>query len=137
MRSHHAGAAGGRACTPRGCRAQHRRLRAGAEGCGGVAGKLMSLQQAVAEVADGAALSLGGVLLSRVPAAFVREMVHQGKRDLTLIKPSPSYDLDMLAAAGALRAVRIGMTTFESRFGQSLNFRHAVERGEIAVQEHA
>lgn len=97
----------------------------------------MSMEEAVTAVPDGCSISLGGVLLNRVPAAFVRELVRQGKRGLTLVKPSPSYDADVLAAAGALASVQIGMTTFESRFGQSVNFRRGVERGDIKVQEHS
>lgn len=99
--------------------------------------RLRSLAEAARLVPDGAILSLGGVLLNRVPAAFVRELCRQGRRGLTLVKPSPSYDVDMLAAAGALRRVLLGMATFESRFGPAANYRRAAEHGELEVVEHS
>jgi glutaconate CoA-transferase subunit A len=99
--------------------------------------KLVSLADAARLVPDGAVISIGGVLLNRVPAAFVRELVRQGRRRLTLYKPSPSYDVDLLAAAGALDTVGMGMATFETRFGQAMNFRRAVEAGDVRVIEHS
>ncbi len=99
--------------------------------------KLMSMADAAAMVADGALISMGGVLLNRVPAAFVRELARQKRRGLKLFKPSPSYDVDVLAAAGAAAAVAMGMATFESRFGQAMNFRRAVETGALRVVEHS
>ncbi len=99
--------------------------------------KLVSMDAAARLVLDGALISIGGVLLNRVPAAFVRELVRQGKRGLKLYKPSPSYDVDLLAAAGVLDTVAMGMATFESRFGQALNFRRAVEAGDLRVIEHS
>ena len=99
--------------------------------------KLVSMEAAARLVPDGALISIGGVLLNRVPAAFVRELVRQKKRGLKLYKPSPSYDVDLLAAAGVLDTVAMGMATFESRFGQALNFRRAVEAGDLRVIEHS
>ena len=99
--------------------------------------KLVGLAEATARVPDGAVITLGGVLLNRPPAAFVRELARQGRRRLHLVKPSPAYDLDLLAAAGCLDHTTIGITTFESRFGQSRQFRRAVERGALKVHEHS
>jgi len=99
--------------------------------------KLVSLEQSVRLVPDGALISIGGVLLNRVPAAFVRELVRQGKKRLRLYKPSPSYDIDLLAAAGALDEAGIGMATFESRFGSAVSFRRAVESGALRIVEHS
>jgi glutaconate CoA-transferase, subunit A len=99
--------------------------------------KLISLADAARLVPDGAVISIGGVLLNRVPAAFVRELVAQGRRGLKLYKPSPSYDVDVLAGAGVLDTVAMGMATFESRFGQAMNFRRKVEGGELRVIEHS
>ena len=99
--------------------------------------KVLSLEAAVRLIPDGALLTLGGVLLNRPPAAFVRELARQGRRGLRLVKPSPAYDLDLLTAAGCLAEAAIGITTFESRFGQSRQFRRAVERGTVKVREHS
>ena len=92
--------------------------------------KVLSLEAAVRLIPDGALLTLGGVLLNRPPAAFVRELARQGRRGLRLVKPSPAYDLDLLTAAGCVVEAAIGITTFESRFGQSRqNFRRRGPEG--------
>jgi len=101
------------------------------------ASKVIPLEQAVRLVPDGALITFGGVLLNRPPAAFVRELARQRRRGLRLVKPSPAYDLDLLTAAGCLAEASIGITTFESRFGQTRQFRRAVERGTLKVREHS
>ncbi len=101
------------------------------------ASKIIPLEQAVRLVPDGALITFGGVLLNRPPAAFVRELARQHRRGLRLVKPSPAYDLDLLTAAGCLAEASIGITTFESRFGQTRQFRRAVERGTLKVREHS
>lgn len=101
------------------------------------ASKVLSLERAARLIPDGALVTFGGVLLNRPPAAFVRELARQQRRGLRLVKPSPAYDLDLLAAAGCLAEASIGITTFESRFGQSQQFRRAVERGTLKVREHS
>ena len=69
-------------------------------------------------------------MLHRIPAAFVRELARQGRRGLRLSKPSPSYDLDLLAAAGCLAEVDAGIASLESAFGGALpSYRRAVEAG--------
>ena len=102
-----------------------------------MSGKVLSLEAAVRLIPDGALLTMGGVLLNRPPAAFVREVARQRRRGLRLVKPSPAYDLDLLTAAGCLAEAAIGITTFESRFGQSRQFRRAVERGTLKLREHS
>jgi glutaconate CoA-transferase, subunit A len=99
--------------------------------------KVISLGEAAALVPDGAAITFGGVLLNRPPAAFVRELARRERRRLRVVKPSPAYDLDLLVAAGCVDEATIGITTFESRFGQSRQFRRAVERGALKVREHS
>ena len=99
--------------------------------------KTVSIEEAARLVPDGALITFGGVLLNRPPAAFVRELARQGRRGLRLVKPSPAYDLDLLTAAGCLAEASIGITTFEARFGQSKQFRRAVERGALKVREHS
>jgi len=99
--------------------------------------KVIALEEAVRLIPEGALITLGGVLLNRPPSAFVRELARQRRRGLRLVKPSPAYDLDLLTAAGCLSEAAIGITTFEARFGQSRQFRRAVERGTLKVREHS
>lgn len=99
-------------------------------------GKVVSLAEAAALVADGDHITIGGVMLHRIPAAFVRELARQGRRNLRLSKPSPSYDLDLLCAAGCLAEVDAGVASLESAFGGALpSYRRAVESGVVRVRE--
>lgn len=99
--------------------------------------KLMTLEAAARLVADGASITLGGTLLHRTPAAFVRELARQGRRDLELVKPSPAYDLDLLCAAGCVSRSNAGIVTFEANFGMAKRFRHAVESGQVHHTENS
>jgi len=99
--------------------------------------KVISIGAAARLIPDGALITFGGVLLNRPPAAFVRELARQRRRGLRFVKPSPAYDLDLLAASDCLAEAAIGITTFESRFGHSRQFRRAVERGMLKVREHS
>lgn len=100
-------------------------------------GKRISLVEAARLVRDGQTITLGGSLLQRAPAAFVRELARQGRRRLELVKPSPGYDADLLAAAGCIDRIQSGIATFEQPFGMAPNFRKAVEEGRVTVKEHA
>jgi glutaconate CoA-transferase, subunit A len=101
-----------------------------------MAGKLMTLPAAAGLVSDGATITLGGTLLHRGPSAFVRELARQGRRDLTLVKPSPGYDIDLLCAAGCLSQTNAGIVTLEANFGMAPNFRRAVESGQVRHTEN-
>lgn len=100
-------------------------------------GKLISLQDAARLIADGQTITMGGSLLQRTPAAFVRELARQGSRGLHLAKPSPGYDGDLLSAAGVLARVSAGMVSLEQPHGIAPGFRRAVEQGRVEVVEHA
>ena len=99
--------------------------------------KVLSIGDAARLIPDGVLITFGGVLLNRPPAAFVRELARQGRRGLRFVKPSPAYDLDLLAASGCLAEAAIGITTFALRFGHSRQFRRAVERGSLQIREHS
>ena len=99
-------------------------------------GKLVSLTRAAALVSDGDHITIGGVMLHRIPSALVRELARPGRRNLRLSKPSPSYDLDLLCAAGCLAEVDAGVASLESAFGGTLpSYRRAVESGLLRVRE--
>ena len=99
--------------------------------------KLISLTEAARLVPDGTSITVGGTLLHRTPAAFVREMARQGRRGLELVKPSPAYDVDLLCAAGCLARSTFGITTFEPNFGMAKSFRRAVEAGRVHHTENS
>jgi glutaconate CoA-transferase subunit A len=99
--------------------------------------KLVELAEAARLVRDGDVVAFGGSLLHRIPAAFARELARQGRRDLTFVKPSAAYDLDLLCAAGCVRTVYAGIVTFEAPFGMAPSYRRAVEEGRVRLVEHA
>lgn len=99
--------------------------------------KICTLSKAAALLKDGQAISTSGSLLHRAPSAFVREIARAGRKNLTLIKPSPGYDADLLCAAGALARVLSGIVTFDSAYGLAPNYRKAIEKGLTGLTEHA
>lgn len=98
--------------------------------------KQITIQEAVSTIEDGALLALGGNALQRSPIAFVKELVRQDKKELALIKTAGALDVDLLAAAKAIRAVYGGYIGFEM-FGLAPSYRKGVQSKEIIVHEHA
>ena len=99
--------------------------------------KLVSLAEAAELVRDGDTIACGGNLLHRGPFALVRELARQGRRDLEIVKTAGAYDVDLLAAAGCLRAASCGFVGFENEFGMAPAYRRAVEGGAVKAREHA
>lgn len=99
--------------------------------------KQTTLEQAARLVSNDQIVTIGGTLSQRIPAAMVRELARQGVKGLHLVKASPGFDADVLAAGGCLASVRAGMVTLEQPFGMAPNFRKAAERGELEVIENA
>jgi glutaconate CoA-transferase subunit A len=99
--------------------------------------KRISLVEAASSVPDGAVIAVGGNLLHRGPFALVRELARQGRRDLEIVKTAGAYDVDLLAAAGCLRAASCGFVGFENEFGMAPSYRRAVENGNVEAKEHA
>ena len=97
---------------------------------------LTSLEEAARVVQNGDLLTTGGATFSRPPMEFVRELVRQEKKDLTLVDREPAMDFDLLIGAGCVSKVRAGMLAFEI-FGMAPNFRRKSESGEIATKEGA
>jgi glutaconate CoA-transferase, subunit A len=99
--------------------------------------KRVTLTEAAARVYDGETIAVGGNLLHRGPFAFVRELARQGRRALEIVKTAGAYDVDLLAAAGCLRAASCGFVGFENEFGLAPGYRRAVESGAVEAREHA
>ena len=97
---------------------------------------LTSLSDATGFINDGDLVTTGGATFSRAPMEFVREIVRQGKKDLTIVDREPAMDFDLLIGAGVVTKVRAGMLAFEI-FGFAPNFRKKSEAGEIITKEGA
>ncbi len=98
--------------------------------------KVLKIEQAVALVPDGSILALGGLSMNSSPMAFVRELIRQGKKHLTLVAIVNGMAVDWLVAAGCVRRVISGLISFEG-MGLAPNFRHAVESGAVTLEEYS
>ena len=98
--------------------------------------KVQNIEQAAALVPDGSTLALGGLSMNASPMAFVRELIRQGKKDLTLVAIVNGMAVDWLVAAGCVHRVISGLISFEG-MGLAPNFRHAVESGNIVLEEYS
>jgi glutaconate CoA-transferase subunit A len=96
--------------------------------------KLMNLSDAARLVRSGSSIALGGSIIRRTPAAFVRELIRQGVKDLHVLGFPAGLTTDMLAGAGALRRVE---AVYEGlfQFGMAWNFRRGVEAGKVEVRD--
>lgn len=98
--------------------------------------KLRSLEEAAALVPDGARLALGGVAVYQRPMAMVRRLIRLGRSGLTVVGVLNGPELDMLVAAGCVARVETSYVGLE-RFGLARNFRRALERGAVAIEDYS
>lgn len=94
--------------------------------------KLISIEEAVAHVPDGASLGLGGWIFNAQPMALVRALIRKGVRDLDLIPAPSSIAPDMLIGAGCVRRTACVFISFE-QFGLAPHFRRRAEAGTLEV----
>jgi glutaconate CoA-transferase subunit A len=99
------------------------------------ASKLMPLAEAVGLVRDGMTLAVGGIHSNNSPMALVREIVRQAPRGLRLVpNVSAGVPADLLIGVGLVEKVVDCYIGLED-LGLARNFRRAVERGELEVEE--
>jgi len=99
--------------------------------------KLTDLDSLAAAVPDGATIAIGGFQLSRVPVALLRAVAQRGTRNLSTISAPNPFALDLLAAAGALRAADCGFIGFqyEDGFVTAPALRRGLANGTVALQQ--
>jgi glutaconate CoA-transferase, subunit A len=95
-----------------------------------------TLDEAAALVPDGAVVATGGAVLSRKPLAAVRALIEAERRDLELVTFAGSLDVELLVAAGAVRAVRSSSVSLGPA-GPARAFPAAVEDGRIEDLEES
>jgi glutaconate CoA-transferase, subunit A len=100
------------------------------------ASKVRTLADAVALVPDGARIAFGGQSVYQHPMAFVRELIRQQRRGLTVVGVLNGPELDMAAAAGCVRAVETSYVGLE-QFGLARNFRRLAESGRIEIEDYS
>jgi glutaconate CoA-transferase subunit A len=97
--------------------------------------KVVDLPTAARFVSDGDTIALGGGLSARLPMALVRELLRQGRRGLHVVGSAHGIDVDLLVAAGAIRACQESYVGFEQDLGLAPAYRRAAETGEIELLE--
>ena len=98
------------------------------------ASKLVSLDRAVADIADGASVGLGGWIFHSQPMALVRALIRRGTKNLDLIPSPGSIAPDLLIGAGRARSTVCVFISFEHH-GLAPQFRRAAESGTLKVYE--
>lgn len=94
--------------------------------------KVVSLDEAVADIADGSKVGLGGWIFNAQPMALVRALIRKGARNLDLIPTPGSIAPDMLIGAGCVRSTVCVFISFE-QFGLAPHFRRQAEAGTLKV----
>ena len=95
--------------------------------------KVISLDEAVALVPDGASIGTGGVLMTRKPMALL-DAIGKARRDLTLWTMLGSVDAEVLAAHDALAASNAIYVGFE-QLGFAPSYSAAIADGEIDARD--
>ena len=96
--------------------------------------KIVSVDEAVAEIPDGAKVALGGWIFNSQPMALVRALIRKGARDLHLIPAPGSIAPDMLIGAGCVASTVCVFISFE-QFGLAPHFRRHAESGALKVYD--
>ena len=97
--------------------------------------KLVGVDDAVAQIANGSTVAVGGLSYYGAPMELVRALVRRGARDLTIVTAAvTSVQADFLIAAGCVRKIISPYVAFEE-LGLAPNFRRAVEKKQIELIE--
>lgn len=98
------------------------------------ASKLVSIDEAVRDIADGSSVGLGGWIFNAQPMALVRALIRKGAKNLDLIPVPGSIAPDMLIGAGCARSTVCVFISFE-QFGLAPHFRRQAEAGTLKVHD--
>jgi len=97
----------------------------------------MSLEEVISTcIEDGDLVGLGGLSFWRKPMSAVREIIRQGKKNLTICTFVGGIEVDMLVASNCVSEVRACFVGMEI-FGMAPHYRKAVESGLIKVSEES
>jgi len=98
--------------------------------------KIVSLDEAINTIPDGASLTGGGFAHSHQPLALFRGLIKAGRKDLTLMGVAECWVAEFLAAAGILKRAYFSNFMFEG-YGRCRRFSESVENGTIEVEDHS
>jgi len=98
--------------------------------------KTITLEKALAAVASGSSVALGGGGIQRKPMAAARALAAADVGDLTVVAMLGGPDVDLLIGAGKVRELQFAFVGFDA-FGLAPHFRRAREAGSISVVEYS
>jgi glutaconate CoA-transferase subunit A len=96
----------------------------------------MSVAEAIRLVRDGDHVAIQGMGTQAAPMTLVRELIRQGRRDLTVTSIVGGIAIDWLAWKGCLSRFCGPIVSME-RFGLAQGFRRGVEEGRIVFEEYS
>ncbi len=94
--------------------------------------KLTTIEELAATVEDGMTIGIGGSTSCRHPMALLRELVRQGRKDLTVQTWLGGLDVDFLAGAGAVRRLECAYVG-PGPLGLAPHVRRLADRGDLEV----
>jgi glutaconate CoA-transferase, subunit A len=95
-----------------------------------------SAADVVSRVEDGAAVAIGGFVTANHPMPLVRELIRQGKKDLTVIgSATAGLEIDLLVGAGVVRKLIAPYCGAELYCPVGNCFRAMVESGQVELWE--
>ncbi len=99
--------------------------------------RILSLEEAAASIPDKSVITMGGFGVFLQPMAMVREMIRQGKKDISLLSVGEAYAGDLLIGGGCVKRIALSSFGFEAVTGRARNFCKAVEQGKVEVEDYS
>ncbi|WP_433678223.1 CoA transferase subunit A [Nocardia sp. CA-119907] len=97
-----------------------------------------SAAEVVSRVRDGDTVAIGGFVTANHPMPLVRELIRQGKQDLTIIgSATAGLEIDLLIGAGVVRKLIAPYCGAELYSAVGSCFRAAVEPGQLELWENS
>ena len=96
--------------------------------------RIVSIQDLAAQVPSGIRLGIGGVHLSRLPIALIREVLAAGKKDFSFVSWGGGLPLELFLEAKAVRRLLFCFSSLDI-YGLAPRFREALEKQQIEVEE--
>lgn len=96
--------------------------------------RIVSIQDLAAQVPSGTRLGIGGVHLSRLPIALIREVLAAGRKDFTFISWGGGLPLELFLEAKAVRRLLFCFSSLDI-YGLAPRFREALEKQQVEVEE--
>src|SRR3954462_3086968 len=95
---------------------------------------LLSLDELAELVPGGVRLGIGGVHLSRLPIALIKQVLATGKKDFVFTSWGGGLPLELFLAANAVRKLIFCFSSLDI-FGLAPRFREALEQNKIEIEE--